>query len=823
MNFHRTNLLAASFALAALPYPAIAQPLPSPETSANTEATPQPVWAFEESDIEVDQGYVFGRLDNGMRYILRENATPEGTALVRMRIDSGSLDESEEERGLSHYLEHMAFNGSTGIPEGEMIKLLEREGLAFGADTNAGTGLEAITYMLNLPRNDEALLDTALMLMRETASELTISEGAVDRERGVILAERRDRRNFAQRAQEDSFDFLAPGARFAQRWPIGVLEVLEIADAATIRKLYERTYVPENTVLVIVGDYPIEVLEAKVRAQFSDWSGGPAPEDPKTGPIDVSRKGMTDIYLDPSLSESVSVSQFGTWIDQPDTLANRKASILRSIGYDILNRRLTRLAREADAPFQSAGFGVGDFFEDARSAGLTINTVDGEWRKGLLAAVREYNQAVTFGFTQAEIEEQLARRRTALQNTVEAKDTRSNSVFASAALSLVGNDRVPTDPDYRLALFEEIAPEITPESVFAAITSHLVAFDDPLIRFQGRAAPEGGEDALRAAYLEGLSLAIAAPEEAAQAAFAYTDFGEPGEIVSDTVESQLGVREIVFENGVKLNLKRTDVREDRIAVRVAIDGGNLMATQEDPLAVYLAGSLGLGGLGKHSEDELTTILAGRSVRFGMRSGTDSFTMTSTTTPRDLELQLQVMAALITDPGYRAEGVERFRRGIDNFFETLTATPGRALGAAYGREISDGDPRFSLQPIEAFKALDYDQLQATIADRLEKGAIEVAIVGDMDEAATIAHVAATLGALDPRETEFRPREASRMRTFTQDRSARLLEHDGEADQALVRLVWPARDDSDFEETVQLQMLGRIMRLELTDRIREKLLG
>ena len=820
MISHRTTLFAACLALA-LPYPLIAQPAPVPESSASAEATPQPVWAFEESDLEVDQGYVFGRLDNGMRYILRQNATPEGTALVRMRIDSGSLDETDEERGLAHYLEHMAFNGSKGIPEGEMIKLLEREGLAFGADTNAGTGLEAITYMLNLPRNDEPLLDTALMLMRETASELTISEGAVDRERGVILAERRDRRNFAQRAQEDSYDFLAPGARFAQRWPIGVLEVLEIADAATIRTLYERTYVPQNTVLVIVGDYPVETLEAKVRAQFADWTGGPAPKDPVTGPIEVGRKGQTDIYLDPSLSESVSISQFGTWIDEPDTLANRKASIIRSIGYDILNRRLTRLAREADAPFQNAGFGWGNFFEDARSSGLTINTVDGEWRAGLLAAVREYNQAVTFGFTQAEVAEQLARRRTALQNAVEAKDTRSNSAFASAALSLVSNERVPTDPEYRLALFEDIAPEITPESVFAAMKSHLVAFDDPLIRFQGRAAPEGGEDALRAAYLQGLALPIASPADKGPATFAYTDFGNPGGIASDAVETELGVREIVFENGVKLNLKRTDVRKDRIAVRVAIDGGNLMATQDDPLAVYLAGSLGLGGLGAHSEDELTTILAGRSVRFGMRSGTDSFTMSSTTTPRDLELQLQVMAALITDPGYRAEGVERFRRGIDNFFETLTATPGRALGAVFGQEISDSDPRFSLQSKEAFKALDYNQLQTVIQDRLKNGAIEVAVVGDVDEAAAIAQVAATLGALDPREPEFRPRAEARLRTFTENRSARVLEHDGEADQALVRIVWPARDDSDLKETVQLQMLGRIMRLELTDRIREKL--
>jgi zinc protease len=137
-----------------------AQDAPAAEVAAEP---PAPVWPFETSDVPVDPGYTFGRLDNGMRYIIRRNATPAGTALVRMRIDSGALEETDSERGLSHYLEHMAFNGSTGIPEGEMIKLLEREGLAFGPDTNASTGFEAITYLLNLPRNDEALLGTALM------------------------------------------------------------------------------------------------------------------------------------------------------------------------------------------------------------------------------------------------------------------------------------------------------------------------------------------------------------------------------------------------------------------------------------------------------------------------------------------------------------------------------------------------------------------------------------------------------------------------------------------------------------------------------------
>ena len=172
-----------------------AQEAPAAE-AASPAAAPAPVWAFEASDVQVDPGYTFGQLGNGMRYIIRSNATPEGTALVRLRVDSGSLAEREDERGLSHYLEHMAFNGSKGIPEGEMVKLLEREGLAFGADTNASTGFESITYMLNLPRNEPALLDTALMLMRETASELTIAQEAVERERGVILAERRDRAGF---------------------------------------------------------------------------------------------------------------------------------------------------------------------------------------------------------------------------------------------------------------------------------------------------------------------------------------------------------------------------------------------------------------------------------------------------------------------------------------------------------------------------------------------------------------------------------------------------------------------------------------------------
>jgi zinc protease len=276
-----------------------------------------------------------------------------------------------------------------------------------------------------------------------------------------------------------------------------------------------------------------------------------------------------------------------------------------------------------------------------------------------------------------------------------------------------------------------------------------------------------------------------------------------------------------FANGVRLTLRKTDVRKDRIAFALAVDGGDLMNTREAPLAVYLANALPAGGLGKHSQDELASVLAGRSVSFGLGTDTDAFIASATTTPRDLALQLQVLAATLTDPGYRPEAVERFRKNIDNFFNTLDSTPDRALSAAIGAILSDNDPRFSLQPREAFFALDYAQLRGLLDDRLAKGAIEIALVGDLDEDAAIAAVAATLGALGPREPAFNPRADNRTRSFTPARGEHRITHKGEPDQALLQWVWPTTDDSDSAEDQRLELLGRIVRLELTDRLREKL--
>lgn len=790
--------------------------------SLYAEETPaQPLWAFEDSDIPVDPAFRFGVLDNGLRYVVRENGTPEGTVLVRLHIGSGSLDESDSEQGLAHFLEHMAFNGSARIPEGEMVKLLEREGLSFGADTNATTSFESTVYKLNLPRNDLGLLDTALMLMRETASELTLAPEAVDRERGVVLAERRDRRNFAYKELEDQLAFNSPDARHIQRLPAGTVEILENATAQDLRGFYTRTYVPENAVVMVVGDLPADQMEQKIRQWFADWSGGADPVEPEAGPVDITRSGETDIYLDPALPERITISRQGPWQDRPDSVTTRQQNLLRQIGYDIVNRRLARLARGENAPFKGAGFGTSDVFEDARATNLVVDSADGEWQRALMTAGTELRRALAFGFSDAELAEQVAKLRNSMQNAVRGADTRDNGALIEAITALVDADQIPSTSQSSLQRFEAFAPQITPAAVLAALQGDITALDDPLIRFEGRLKPSGGADALRAAWNDVESAEITPPDHAEAAKFAYQDFGDPGAIISDTRDPQFGFRLIRFANGVMLNLKQTDISKDRISFRATLDGGDLLQTRDAPLKTVLTSSLPNGGLGAHSQDDLDSILAGRNVRFAISSTEEGFRMSGTTTPADLQLQLQVLAAALTDPGYRPEGVERFRRSLDNFFARLDATPSAALGNQIGGILSDGDPRFTLQSQAAYEALTFEQLRTDISDRLANGALELALVGDFDEQAAIDAVAATLGALPVREAQFRPYTDERQRSFTATRGTRTLTHRGEPDQALVYLTWPTRDDSDLAEALKLGLLARVVRLELQDILREEL--
>ncbi|SBV31441.1 Peptidase M16-like protein [uncultured Sphingopyxis sp.] len=823
--FRRVSVALSPLALLAVcSAPLLATEAAQPAASApvNPQGEAAKAWNFAASDIAVDPNIVFGVLPNGMRYALLKNSTPKDSVVLRMRFDVGSFAEADDQRGLAHFLEHMAFNGSTNVPEGEMIKLLERKGLAFGADTNASTGFDETIYKLDLPNASDDLIDTGLMLMRETASELTIDPAAVDRERGIILSERRARDTYQLRSLIDQLDFQMRGMTVASRIPVGTEQVIRTAPAARIRDLYDRYYRPERATLVMVGDFDPAAVEAKIKARFSDWKGrGPAGADPDIGDVDYDRAAAADDFVDPAIQDSVTIARFKPWADEPDTKAKRARKLAEDVGEAIVSRRLAKIALTEDSPILTGYFSDASGWKKFDQVTVGAVAKEGAWKEALALVEQEQRRAVEHGFTQAEVDEQLAIRRTAFRNAVAGVTTRRSETLADALVSAAEGDFVFTRPETSQALFEAAAPSLDAAAVTAAFRARMEGLSPPLARVTTKVPVEGGTAAILAGLQASMKVAVAAPTEAANAAFAYDDFGTPGKIVSDERVDDLGIRRIRFANNVMLNIKTTDFQKDKVMLSLRVDGGNLLATRDDPTKVALAGSLMLGGLEAHSYDELRSILAGKTISPVFGNATDSFGGSAVTSPENFALQAKLMAAYLTHPGYRADGLALIRRVLPQQYAANDATPAAVLGRDAGGILANDDPRSQTPPLESVMALDWAQLEPVIADSFAHGAIEIGVVGDIGEQAAIDAIAATFGALPERRAAFDPRADARVRQYATDRSERTLIHKGPAEQAELRVYWPARDDSDLAEAMRLNLLARVMQLMLTEELRERL--
>ncbi|WP_432769611.1 MAG: insulinase family protein [Sphingopyxis sp.] len=796
---------------------AVAQTAPvNPQTDAAR------VWNFAASDVPVDPNIVFGTLPNGMKYALLKNSTPKDSVVLRMRFDVGSFAEADDQRGLAHFLEHMAFNGSKGVPEGEMIKLLERKGLAFGADTNASTGFDRTIYKLDLPNATDDLIDTGLMLMRETASELTIDPAAVDRERGIILSERRARDTYQLRSVVDQFEFQMPDMTVANRLPVGTEAVIRTAPAARLRDLYERYYRPERATLVVVGDFDPAAVEAKIKARFGDWTGrGPAGADPDIGTIDYARAAAADDFVDPAIQDSVTLAMFKPWVQLPDTRAKRARNLAEEVGEAIVSRRLAKIALDEESPILSGYFSEAGGWKIFDQVTFGAIAKEGAWREALALVEQESRRAVEHGFTQAEVDEQLANRRTGLRNAVAGVTTRRSETLADTLIEAADGDFVVVRPETTQTLFEATAPSLDAAAVTAAFRARMAGMSAPLARVTAKTPVEGGTAAILAGLAASQQVAVAAPVAATSSAFAYDDFGLPGRVVADNRIEDLGIRRIRFANNVMLNIKKTDYQKDRVYLSLRVDGGNLLATRDDPTKVSLAGSITVGGLAAHSFDELRTILAGRTVSPSFGSDTDAFGGNALTSPEDFALQAKLMTAMLTHPGYRADGLALIRRFLPQQYAANDATPAAVIARDVGGILANDDPRSQTPPLATLLALDWNQLKPAIADSFAHGAIEVGVVGDIDEQVAIDAIAATFGALPARRAAFDPRPDARVREYATDRSERTLIHKGPAEQAELRVYWPARDDSDLAEAMRLNLLARVMQLKLTEELRERL--
>lgn len=779
-------------------------------------------WNAETSDLEPDSSIIYGRLPNGLRYAIRPNQRPQNQVVVRMTVDFGSAAESEDEQGLAHFIEHMAFNGTTNVPEGEMVKMLERLGLSFGADTNASTGYTQTQYKLDLPRADPALLERSLFLLRETASEILFNAGAVDRERGVVIAEKRERENFGFQSARAANNLFYPNTYFATRYPIGQQNILETAPADRMRALYKKWYRPDRIKIIVVGPVDVSKVEQEIARKFADWSNpGPALQDFDTCALDTDRNAAADMFVHPKIGEGISVQQFFPDRKRPDTIERALIELKMQIASSIIVQRMSRRSRENDVPFLSGGtsFGIG-FCDTYARVGFSASGKDGSWRELLPFAEQIVRQATRYGFGEAEIAEQVKRFDSSYDNARKSEATKPSVAIANELTAI--DEDVLNSAAYRQLLWRQLRPFMTKSAIDAEFAGWFGRLDKPLLFLTTKSADGFTKDDVLRHFAASRQTDIAPPADRKEQDFAYTDFGPPATVVSDTRIADLGIRTLRFSNGVLLNIKKTDFEDNRIRFSLRIDGGELhFGKEKAPLAALMSGAFISGGLEAHDIEDLRSLLAGTTVSTGFSVSDDVFGSSGAIAPADLDRQLQVMAAYTKYPAYAENALRLFRRPLPELYARLDATPGSVMGTSTPKIMTDNDPRFSIAPLETMQSVNFAMLKAALADSLLKNRLEIALVGDVDEEAAIASVARTFGALPPRATEAIPNPEARATAWSSTRGIFNLPHKGESNQMGWRRIWPTTDDSDQKVSQGMDLLARIVTIRLTDELREKL--
>ena len=811
MRTARLFLLAAASAVAlTAAAPALAQVQPSDP------------WAQASSDVPADANVRFGVLPNGMQYAIMRNATPPGQASFRLRIDAGSLSENEDQLGLAHFMEHMTFNGTTNIPENELLRILERRGLAFGADTNAYTSFDETVYMLELPNAEDGTVDDSLRIMREQVSEALMAADAVEAERNVIVGEERLRNSPGLRSIKAQLALFAPGQRISNRLPIGDLDIIRTAPRERFVEFYRGYYRPERATFVAVGDFDVDRMEAKVRAAFESWQPtGPAAPDPDLGAV-APRGPETRILIEPGVQSSVELGFIRAPDRDPDSVAERREELVRNLGLAVLNRRLGEIARADNPPFIAASGSESEWADSFTAASVSARFNPGGWQRALETIEQEQRRLIQFGVSDAELQREITETRTALENAVAGAATRRTPALAGALVGAVNEGTVFNTPQTRLELFNAAVEGLTAAQVSQVLPS-IFQGQGPVALVVTPVEIEGGEAAVTAALEASRLVPVTAPEAQAELTWPYDQFGTPGAVQSRTELAEVGATVVTFANGVRLTVKPTTFRDEQILINVRTGLGELgmPADRIDPqgLAPLVFAA---GGLGELSADEMSRVLNGRIYGAGFAIDGDSYVLSGATRPQDLQLQTQLLAAYLTDPGLRPAPFEQIKAFFPQIIAQQMATPGGSFGLQASELLASGDKREALPTAAEIAGWTNEDMKASVTRGLSTGPIDVVMVGDVTVEDAIASVASTFGALPARAPDATPPAGSDQRRFPAGNAEPVrLTHNGPAEQALAYIAWPTTDAIDDQtEARRIGLLSAVLDLRVTEEIRER---
>lgn len=619
-----------------------------------------------------------GKLDNGMTYYIRHNDKPAQRAEFYLATNVGAIQETPDQDGLAHFLEHMCFNGTKNFPGKTLLEYLQSIGASFGGNINAATGVEETTYMLNnIPVTREGIIDTCLLVMHDYSHFVTCDPVEIDKERGVIIEERRARRNAAWRLHEQSLPYYYGDSKYAGCTLIGSQENLETFKPESLTNFYHTWYRPDLQALIVVGDIDVDSIEAKIKSTFADI---PAAVDPK--PKDVikipeNEKPLIGVLTDPECSgSSIEV----LWRSEADDEAYNSTdvgfltSITKTMIAMIMAERFDAITSKPGAPFLGADLGAGDLCETCQATMGDVSFKDGEWEPAFRSFLTEVERMRRYGFSSAELQRAKDNILSAFEKAVEAADSRKNADFVRPLINNFFDNDAYMTPQVQYEVAKALLGQV-PDMIFALAANALV--DGKSISIVYKAPAKEGlvhptPEQLQTVYDEVSASEIDAPVEEEVASEFVNPASLKGSKVKKTSTGLYGSTVWTLKNGVKVVVLPTEYKKDQILFTWYKNGGETLISDED-LVSFEENVYGLfqrnSGISKFSSNEASKMLAGKHLSVSSYISNIRHGISGSTSPKDLETALQIAYLTYCDPRFDESeyevGIEQIKAVLPN--------------------------------------------------------------------------------------------------------------------------------------------------------------
>ena len=784
------------------------------------------LWPHEKSDLKPDPDVVWKKMENGFRYVLMKNTQPKDRVGMHLNVQVGSLYENENERGLAHFLEHMLFQGSKNFKPGELVKYFQSIGMEFGPDANAHTGFNETVYDIILPDGNSKSIRDGLLVMKDFAQGALLLKDQLESERKVLLAEKQTRDSASYRIFESTIKFEFNDSILSRRLPIGDEKVLKNMNRNLMRGFYDAWYRPENLVLVMVGDFDMDEAEIIIKETFSDMKAR-SPSRPLPDLGKVNHQGIRAFYhFEEEIGDaSVGIEVLEMVDHEPDSKAFKKKMLEREIADAIVQNRLNSLIQKGNAPFTKASIGSSIYLNRFFYAEISAASSNENWEKSLAVIEQELRKALEYGFTISELERVKKDYVSELETAVQKAPTRDTRELARQLIHAINADRVFNSPKQLRDLYVPMLEDLTVDQIHKAFRDNWDK-DHRLVIVTGNALiPENAgtpESYLLSVYGKTNSTEVFPPEEKKAVAFPFLPKPEkPGKIVQKKEFPDLGIVQVDFENGLRLNYKKTDFKTKEILAELGFGPGKSGEPFEKPGLSELSSSVVNGsGVGPLDMEDLKRALAGKVTYVGFDIEEDQFLFKATTVPEELELLLQLLYAYVNKPAFRPEAyqlaMERYRL---SYMEDIRTVEG-AMKIHAEKFLAGGDTRFGLPELDTYARLTLNDVSSWISNALKKYPYEISVVGDFDPEILVEMVSRYLGGLPSAKTETERVPVDDIPNFPRGQLLD-LRVDTEISKAVAMVAYPTDDFWDIYQTRRLSILASVINERLRENIREKL--